>query len=281
MDRFGDYIRLILNGVFLSKVRRSELAAEILDHLEMAKKELIRAGCSEEESEIGAIRRFGKVDVVKRKFKKTFTPFKMFEDILNRKKFIKEFLKWSATIAGALIISISIRSYAFATTEVRQCSMQNTLFEGQRIIESKIDYYYSAPERGDIVIIDPKAENGILNIFISNAKELFEGFSKKNDDGEKRLIKRVIGTPGDEIDIKDGRVYINGHIYNEPYVKGTTLPNSMDFPITIPQNRLLVLGDNRENSLDSRDIGLISIDRIEGKAVLRIWPIDKFGSVSH
>jgi signal peptidase I len=159
--------------------------------------------------------------------------------------------------------------------------MQDTLYEGQRLIESKIPYYYSEPKRGDIVIINSELEKGAFKVFVANTKELIESFNKNEEEDNKRLIKRVIGVPGDTIDIKDGKVYINGELYEEAYVKGETYPNSMEFPIIIPEKEYFVMGDNRENSMDSRDIGLISIDKIEGKAVIRLWPLDKFGEISN
>ncbi len=280
MDRFENYINLILKGSFTGKILRSELEDEIRDHLEMSKKELINAGYSEEESEFIAVQKFGKAASVKKRFRKIYPPNRSLKEII-RKNFVRELLEWTATFAGALIIALSVRSYAFASTEVKQCSMQNTLFEGQRLIESKIEYYYSTPQRGDIVIINQKLENKGFAALMDNSKEFFEDFFKKEDNEKNRLIKRVIGIPGDSIDIKDGKIYINGQSYYEPYVKGITLPNQMKFPIVIPSEKYFVLGDNRENSMDSREIGLISIQKIEGKAVLRLWPIDKLGTISN
>jgi signal peptidase I len=92
-------------------------------------------------------------------------------------------------------------------------------------------------------------------------------------------IKRVIGVPGDKIDIKDGHVYINGEKLDEKYAKGETHKQLLDFPKTVPPNTVFVLGDNRQNSRDSRIIGFIEYDRIKGKAVLRIWPFKDLGVI--
>lgn len=280
MDKFGDYISIVLKGVHISKSRKKELEEEIHDHLEMLKKELIENGYSEQQAEAESIKKFGEIEDINKKLKRVFTPYRRFKDTISQQKLLKESIQWTAVIVGALFISLSIRSYAFAATEVKQCSMQTTLYEGHRLIESKLEYYYSEPKRGDIVIIDEESREGVVNTFIANTKEFVEGFYKREESKKKRLIKRVIGVPGDEVDIKDGKVYLNGELYNEPYAEGNTYPKSMEFPITVPEKQYFVLGDNRECSLDSRDIGFISIDRIEGKVILRLWPIHKFGSIS-
>jgi len=279
VDKFGNYISLVLEGVCTCNGRKKELEEEIRDHLEIAKKELIDDGYTEEQSELMAIQRFGEVEDIKMRFKSVFTPYKRFKDIVNEKKLLKESFRWTVSIIGAFIIAISIRSYAFAATEIKQCSMQNTLFEGQRLIESKIAYYYSEPKRGDIVVINEESEEGIFNVFIANSKEFFEGFYRREENDKKRLIKRVIGVPGDKIDIKDGKIYLNGQRYHESYIKGDTFPKDMKFPVTVPEKEYFVLGDNRESSMDSRDIGFINIDKIEGEAVFRLWPLDKLGII--
>ncbi|MGE5627720.1 MAG: signal peptidase I [Solirubrobacterales bacterium] len=276
MDKFRDYISLILKGLNISKKRRLELEEELFSHLNMRKKQFLEEGYSHEESEIKAIESFGNAGDINMEFKKICTTYSRLKDLLKLPGVFNESLKWAATMAGALIISLSFRSYVFASAEVRQCSMQDTLFEGQRVVENKIGYYYSKPQRGDIVIINRKLENGSENKLVAEAKEIIQGFYKADSD---RLIKRVIGIPGDTIAIKEGSVYINGKLYEEAYVKGYTYPNSMIFPITIPEGYYFVLGDNRENSMDSRDIGLIPNYEIEGRAVLRIWPLNKAGNI--
>lgn len=281
MDRFGKHISLILEGLFLSKKKKKELEYEIRDHLDMTKRELIEAGYSEEKAEVEAIQRFGKTEEVKERFKSLFTPYWRWKEMMSEKKVLTEVLQWTFSIVGALVISLSVRSYVFAQTEVKQVSMQNTLFEGQRLIEYKVEYYYSTPKKGDIVIINREAEKGIVRRFVANTKEFVEGFYKDEEDKGKRLIKRVVGVPGDEIDVREGKVYLNGKLYDEPYVKGVTFPKEMKFPVIVPEKEYFVMGDNRESSMDSRDIGFINVDHIEGKAIFRVWPLDKFGKVNN
>jgi len=203
--------------------------------------------------------------------------------MINRRIFIKEMIGWIFALISAVFIALCIKSYAFASPEIRQNSMQNTLIEGQRVIEYKIEYYFSKPKRNDIVIINQKAEKGVFKVLLLNSMDFFENFSKSTDQSidKERLIKRIIGIPGDEINIKDKKVYINGVEFKESYIKGNTFDNGMKFPIIIPHNKYFVMGDNREVSLDSRILGLIDINNIEGKAVFRVWPLNKFGGIYH
>lgn len=279
MEQFKACIDSILKGVCVSGVHKKELQDELLDHLLMLRSECIEEGMTEEEAENEAVRRFGDIDDINRRYKGVFTPYTKFKEITTGKGVLKEAVQWTFSIVGAVVLALSLRSYVFAATEVRQCSMQDTLYEGQRLVESRVEYYYSEPKRGDIVIINQEAEKGAVNTFIATTQELVDKVTKGEDTDRKRLIKRVVGVPGDTIDIKEGKVYIDGKVYNEPYVKGKTLPLGMKFPFTIPENEYFVLGDNREHSTDSRDIGLISKDKIEGKALLRLWPLDKVGGI--
>jgi len=190
--------------------------------------------------------------------------------------FFKEAWDWIKSIIIALIIALLIRGFIFEPVEVNGNSMEDTLFNGQRLIVYKLGYSFSPPERGDIVVV--KVQEGsarylpllekvpVLKKIIPDLREI-------------DYIKRVIGVPGDKIEIKDGKVFVNGVEIEEPYIKGSTYENGMVFPITVEQGKLFVMGDNRQNSHDSRQMGQISIDRIKGKAILRIWPLEDFGTV--
>ncbi len=279
MGGFEEYIDSILNSKYVENSKREDLKAEMLDHLNMSKAELIEKGMDESEAETEAIRKFGESNEIKNEFKKVFNPLDRLKGIFNCKKIMKEAAGWAFTIIIALFISLTLRSYVFATTEVKQSSMQNTLYEGQRLIEYKAGYWFSSPKRGDIVVINRGDENGIIGTFESNAVEFFKSFYDKEDVDKKRLIKRVIGLPGDTIDIHEGKVYINRKELREPYVKGATLDNGMKFPLVVPDKKYFVMGDNREVSFDSRNLGFISSGEIEGKAVLRLWPFNKIGNI--
>ncbi|AZN40932.1 signal peptidase I [Paenibacillus albus] len=173
-----------------------------------------------------------------------------------KKSWAREVRDWFISLAVAIVVALLVQNYAFAQTEVKNISMQKTLVEGQRLIEDKVSYYFEKPQRGDIVII-----NG--------------------PESDKRLIKRVIGLPGDVIDFtEDGRVTINGEALEEPYIKGLTYANGLQVPYTVPDKTVFVMGDNRENSMDSRAIGPIAFSSVEGRAVFRLWPLNKFGQLN-
>lgn len=178
---------------------------------------------------------------------------------------MKEIFQWIQSIVIAVIIALLIRSFIFEPVLVDGHSMDNTLSHGQRLIEYKLGYYYSKPKRGDIIVLQYQKGN--------------TNFLPLPDSTEIDYIKRVIGIPGDEIDIKDGKVYVNGNLSNEPYALGRTETLGMKFPVKVPDNNVFVMGDNRENSSDSRRIGFIEYSRIRGKAVFRMWPLNAMGSI--
>ena len=166
---------------------------------------------------------------------------------------IRETLIDTVKLVIIIFIILFLMIYVVSITQVVGSSMKSTLIDGDVLILSKANYRFFDIKRGDIISLDYE--------------------------DTKYLIKRVIGLPGDSIEIVDNVIYINGEVYEEDY-----LDEGLDYPDfhlsdlgydTIPEDMYLVLGDNREDSLDSRDIGLISKDNVNGKIVLRIWPINK------
>jgi len=197
----------------------------------------------------------------------------------NEKKILREIGSWVAVIVVALFLSLFIDSTVIAKAEVEQSSMENTLFEGQQLIVSKLSYAFDEPKRGDIIIFLENEEKGnVIDTFIRSLKGRFSS-SDEIAAEQERLVKRVIGVPGDEIDIQDGSVFINGEKLEESYANGETLPGNMELPITVEEDELFVIGDNREVSRDSRDFGPIDVKQVEGKAVFRIYPFNKMGKV--
>jgi signal peptidase I len=154
--------------------------------------------------------------------------------------------------------------------------MENTLLEDEVLILDKISYNFSKPDRGDIVVfLLDESSTGIINRF----SVFFNDISLKLSGGYRsdRLVKRVIGIPGDEIDIQNGSLYVNGAKQSELYVKTITEKAIIELPVTVPEGYVFVLGDNRMVSKDSRHFGLIDIKNIEGKIILRASPLSKFG----
>jgi signal peptidase I len=181
----------------------------------------------------------------------------------------REVLGWVEAVLIALVVSFLIRDFLFVTTVVNMHSMEDTLFDGQRIIIYKLGYRFALPVRGDIVVFEyqERSRKGLLK------------YLPLPDPQEINYIKRVVALPGEEVDIRDGHVYINGVMIEEPYVKGVTAAKGMTLPDTVPENKIMVLGDNREISSDSREIGYIDISRMKGKAVFRILPLRDFGGI--
>ena len=197
----------------------------------------------------------------------------------NEKPILKEIGSWIVVIVVALVLSLFIDSTIIAKAEVEQSSMENTLFEGQQLIVNKLSYTFDEPKRGDIIIFLENEEKGnIIDNFIRSVKNRFSS-SDEIAAEQERLVKRVIGVAGDEIDIQNGYVYINGERLEESYVNGITLPGNVKLPITVGEGELFVIGDNREVSRDSRDFGPIDVKQVEGKAVFRVYPFNQMGKV--
>jgi signal peptidase I len=190
---------------------------------------------------------------------------------------VKESLQWIGVIVIAMLVTIIIKGFLFEPTIVRGESMENTLYNDQILISYKLGNIITPPVKKDIVILLVQNGEHELFEFIDKYPILKRIFPSTND---INYIKRVIATEGDTVDIKnDGFVYLNDKKLIEPYIKGNTYRHSIEFPITIPAGKLFVLGDNREYSKDSREIGLIEIANIKGTAVFRLRPFSRFGVI--
>lgn len=189
----------------------------------------------------------------------------------KKKKLITEVLQWVQAIAVAGILAYLIHAFVFERALVDGDSMVDTLKDDQNLIEYKLGYLFHAPKRGDIVVFE--YEKGVFNKYLPLP-----------DPQEKDYIKRVIGLPGETVDLRDGYVYIDDKKLDEPYAKGLTekSPNAESevvFPMKVEPGTVFVMGDNRQNSSDSRTFGLVDFSSIRGKAVLRVYPFNEFGSI--
>lgn len=194
-----------------------------------------------------------------------------------KKSIIRETVEWTLNLAFAFTIVLLINSEVFAITEVSGSSMEDTLIEGEKLYLNKLSYNFSDPKAGDaIVFLEGEINDGFgdrMRNTIEDIKMTLEKNPRRN-----RYIKRVIAVPGDKIEIRAEKVYINDKHLEEDYVKGVTFGNSIEYPLTVPVGKLFVMGDNRENSNDSRMFGLVDYKSIEGKVTYRIWPLDKIGN---
>lgn len=154
------------------------------------------------------------------------------------------------------VILASIILFFIRPTVVKQTSMQPTFNPNDYVILYKRAYAHKMPKRGDVIV--------------------FESSLTDQNGKDKLLIKRVIGLPGDIITVSDNKLYINGEIYKEDYLKDGITPGFVD-NLKVPDGEFFVMGDNRVVSLDSRsaEVGTIKKSRIRGKAVIRLFPFNK------
>lgn len=173
---------------------------------------------------------------------------------------IKEFIKDTFGYILVIIAVILIANYVVTLQQNVGPSMQPTLNNGDALILNKTAYKIGAVKRNDVIAF------------------LY--------DGTKYLVKRVVGLPGERIDYKDNVLYIDGKAYNENFLSDDVITTDFEMEDikgcedgVIPENTYLVLGDNRTDSMDSRDIGVIKKEDIMGKTTLRIWPFTNFGFI--
>ncbi len=192
---------------------------------------------------------------------------------------LKEIRSWVLILGIALLLSALLNSQIFAMATVKEISMQDTLYADQMLVINRLSYRSRTPQVGDIIVFYKSREIGSFTQELIRSIKNIIPFLKSDEQVRDRLVKRVIGVPGDVIDITGGYVYRNGERLEEAYVKGITEKGSFGLPVTVGENQLFVMGDNREHSLDSRSFGLIDISHVEGKATLRLFPFSKFGKL--
>lgn len=168
------------------------------------------------------------------------------------KSIVREFIE---TIVLTLLIYFLVRTFLFENYRVLGHSMDPTLENDQFLVVNKLGYRLHEPERGDIIVFrDPRTD-------------------------ERKLIKRVVGLPGEMLEIKDGQVYVNDYLLDEPYVANPGRYSQSATPI--PEEEYFVLGDNRNNSSDSHNWGTLSRQEIVGQAWISYWPPTLWGLIPH
>jgi signal peptidase I len=166
-------------------------------------------------------------------------------------RFVRELLE---TILPALLIALLINVFVGQATRVEGQSMEPNLHSEQRLVVEKLSYRFHGPQRFDIVVL------------------------KMPSQGEELLIKRVIGLPGETIEIRDGLVYVDGNPLEEPFTDDLTHAGQ-ESVVIVPPLHIYVMGDNRDRSNDSRSFGPVSIDNIVGRAWFSYWPPEQIGLV--
>jgi len=183
-------------------------------------------------------------------------------------KLFKEIADWTYSLAIALAMAIVINAFVFQPTRVVGSSMEPSLHNNDYVFVSKLSHTFAgAPDYGDIVIIDSRVfrERGVKDD-LADPVSTYLSVVKLAEVDNHIWIKRVIGKPGDTIEIMDGKVYRNGTELNEPYIK-ETMRTAAPKKVIVPSSEVYVLGDNRNNSSDSRYIGPVPISHVLGKVV--------------
>lgn len=165
-------------------------------------------------------------------------------------------------IAVLLVVALTwfLRTFVMQSYKIPSASMEETIMTGDMVFAEKLSYAFGEPKPGDIVtFIDPEQPS-------------------------RTLIKRVIATEGQTVDLRDGDLYIDGVLQDEPYTDGKQsfpIENrkgaQITYPYTVPDGEVWVMGDNRTNSQDSRYFGSIPVESVTGRAVFEYWPVDRIG----
>ena len=211
----------------------------------------------------------------------------------DKKDKIKDIIEWVVCILVALIIAILFRYFVGTPTVVQQPSMYPTLESDQRLLLNRVARTFKQmPAKGDIITFEAPSD---INL---SEEEIQESVVARYDDeptsvwgkfvhhvleiGKTSYIKRVIGLPGDHVEIKEGKVFINGQQLEEPYLQEGVVTDANGgavVDLVVPENTVFAMGDNRTKSTDCRCFGCIPLDKIEGIVWIRIWPLNLFGSV--
>ena len=213
----------------------------------------------------------------------------------NTKKKVKSvFREYAEAIFIALLLALFIRTFILQAFKIPSGSMEKTLLIGDHILVSKFAYGIHIPN--EIPFLDIKLfDDIILSQEVPKRGEIIVFKYPKNE--SRDFIKRVIGVPGDILEVRRQKVYINNQLYEEEHVWHTEMPQNDRFvprddfgPVIVPPKHLFMMGDNRENSQDSRFWGFLNIDKVKGKALVIYWSwntidnwvrFDRFGKVLH
>ena len=173
---------------------------------------------------------------------------------------LREIISFAGYVVFVVLFTYIIVTYVGQRTEVVGSSMYPTLHDGDNLLVDKISYRFTDIERFDIIVFEYQHEENVY------------------------YIKRIIGLPGETVQITDGNIYINGELLEEDYGYEVMESDGLAAePVTLGENEYFVLGDNRNDSTDSRDprVGNINRDIIVGKAFVRIYPFDAIGFLKH
>jgi signal peptidase I len=179
---------------------------------------------------------------------------------------VREVLSWVRSLTFAILAALALGIFVFQPYKVNGQSMSPSLHDQQRVFVSKLSHTFSyLPDYGDIVVIDSRVlrERSLMDDIAGHP---LVQWVMGNRDEHDLYIKRVIGKPGDVLEFKNHQVYRNGVALDEPYIK-EKMEYVSDEVWTVPEDHVFVLGDNRNNSTDSRDIGFVPLDHVLGTMI--------------
>jgi len=182
-------------------------------------------------------------------------PFPRSRIAVPRQSSLRGVVEWILVVGGALLIAFLVKTFLVQAFYIPSLSMSPTLHVNDRVLVNKLSYRFGEVERGDVVV-----------------------FRAPRNESAKDLIKRVIGLPGDVVEVRDGHMVLNGRVLSEPYLQ----PGVQSEPLTstsrwiVGPGEYFVMGDNRGNSRDSRYFSPIDESLVIGKAFVRIWPVTDF-----
>ena len=209
---------------------------------------------------------------------------------MKDKAVLKEILEWTYCIVIAIVLALLIRYFIGTPTIVKQPSMYPTLKQDQRLWLNRWNRtIHKLPERGNIITFEAPSvtfltdTNNPVAVYNNEPKGLFAKFSYYVlEAGKTSYIKRVVGLPGEHVEIKDGKVFINGKELEEKYLQPgviTDVTKGALSDFTVPENCVFAIGDNRSQSTDCRAFGCIPLEKIESTVAFRFWPLNTFGAV--
>jgi signal peptidase I len=169
-------------------------------------------------------------------------------------KAVRNAVEWVLVIAGALLVAFLIKTFLFQAFYIPSESMEPTLVNRDRVIVNKLSYRLHDVNRGDLVVFDRPPNEPPTEV--------------------EELIKRVIALEGETIEARQGEIFIDGRLLTEPYLNTPSSSGTFG-PLMVPDGHVFVMGDNRNNSRDSRVFGPIDEDLIVGRAFVRVWPLGR------
>ncbi len=205
---------------------------------------------------------------------------------------VKEILEWAYCIIIALVLAMLFRYFIGTPTIVKMESMYPTLIQNERLWLNRWGRTTKTlPKRGEIITFEEPAELEYSSSEIDESNPIAQYEERTGLDrfvkefleiGKRSYIKRVIALPGEHVQIKDGKVYINDQELEEPYLQSGIVTDVIgtgfdDF--VVPENSVFAMGDNRNHSTDCRAFGCIPLEKIESTVAIRIWPLNKWGKV--